>query len=166
MMTHPRVLKRFWLGLGLAGLLLGSGGDSQAGDRRYRGRSVAVVPAARVRVSDPNKTLGTFGSTPYLIVRGNGVIGGGYSPGDMYGDVAMDINGPLSAYRSISAPVLTYSRGYNGALVPSVGTSFSNPNLPSMSPVVYPTQANNYYGFPVSGSPPWWAKASSFIDGN
>ena len=127
---------------------------------------MAVVPTSRARVSDPNKTLGTFGSTPYLIVRGNDVLGGGYSPGGMYGDVAMDIYGPLSAYRSIAAPVLTYTRGYNGDLVPTVGTSFSNPNRPSMSSVVYPTQANNYYGFPVSGSPPWWAKAGSFIDGN
>ena len=165
-MMRSRLTKSPWFGPTLVALVLLVPCDGRAGERRHRARAVVAVPTAKVRNYDPDRSLGTFGPTPYLFVRGNGVAGGGYSPGDSFGDVAMDIYGPLSAFRSISAPVVVYTRGYNGVMTPSIGTSFSNPNRPALSPVVYPTQANNYYGFPVSGTPPWWAKGGSFIDEN
>jgi hypothetical protein len=101
-----------------------------------------------------------------LIVRGNGEVGGGYSPLGQLGTTSMDLYGPLSAYRSLSAPVMTYRRGYDGRTVLAPGTSFSSPNRPEMNPVVYPTGATNYYGFRQSGDPPWWSNAINWIDQN
>jgi hypothetical protein len=101
-----------------------------------------------------------------MFVRGNGTAGGGYSPLDEFGDSTMALYGPLSGLRSTSAPVLTYSRGYDGRSVVTPGTSFSTPNLGALTPVVYPTQATNYYGFRRSGMPPWWPSAINWIDQN
>jgi hypothetical protein len=101
-----------------------------------------------------------------MFVRGNGTAGGGYSPLGQFGDVTMAMYGPISPLRFTSAPVTTYTRGYNGALVPAPGTSFSTPNLAGLTPVVYPTQASNYYGFRTSGEPPWWPSAINWIDQN
>jgi hypothetical protein len=101
-----------------------------------------------------------------MFVRGNGTAGGGYSPLGEFGDATMALYGPLSGLRYSSAPVLTYSRGYNGAPVVRPGTSFSTPNLGGLTPVVYPTQATNYYGFRSSGEPPWWPSAINWMDQN
>jgi hypothetical protein len=78
----------------------------------------------------------------------------------------MSLNGPLSALRFTSAPVITYTRGYDGRAVVTPGTSFSTPNFPALTPVISPTQASNYFGFRESGSPPWWANAINWIDQN
>ncbi len=126
---------------------------------------VAVVPVAAPRPAAP---LGTFYPTPVMTVRGNFPLGGGYTPADSAGDGSMDIYGPLSAVRATSAPVLNYSRGYDGRGVLSEGTSFSTPNLPSLSPVIYPTQATDVNGprqLPLK-NPPWWPKATNWIDQN
>lgn len=94
--------------------------------------------------------LGSFYPTPYVTVRGNGMTGGGYSPNSIYGDGSMALYGPFSPFRSVSAPVNAYQRGYDGRLYPTTATGTSNPNLPDLSPVVYPTQFNNHYS-PRSG---------------
>ena len=99
-----------------------------------------LAPASSGICAGPcSPTLGTFEPTPYLMVRGNGTTGGGYSPLDVYGDQSMTLYGPLSALRATSAPVTTYSRGYDGRIYAGPGTSFSTPNLPGLSPVIYPT---------------------------
>ena len=48
--------------------------------------------------------------------------------------------GPTSAFRTTSAPVPIYSRGYDGRTYVAEATGFSTPNFPELSPVVYPTQ--------------------------
>lgn len=131
-------------------------------------RPAAVSASARV-VAAPRSAgaLGSgFVSTPYMFVRGNGTAGGGYSPLGLFGDATMALYGPLSGLRATSAPVLTYSRGYNGTSVVTPATSFSTPNLPGLTPVVYPTQATNYFGFRRSGEPPWFPNAMDWIDQN
>lgn len=151
--------------LAMIGLLAWGSTRAEAGGL-FRRRGRAVVPTT-VRSEGPSPApLGTFAPTPYMTVRGNFPIGGGYSPNDSFGDTSMDLYGPLSALRPNTAPVLTYSRGYDGRGVLSEGTSFSTPNLPGASPVVYPTQATVYSGFRQSKNPPWWPKAINWIDQN
>ena len=86
-----------------------------------------------------------FRPTPVITVRGNGIIGGGYSPIGLYGiNNSMTLFGPISSLRQISAPVNTVVRGYNGVATHVEGTSFSNPFQPELSTVKYPTRASNY----------------------
>jgi hypothetical protein len=110
--------------------------------------------------------LGTFYPTPTLMVRGNWPAGGGYSPLGIYGDVSMAVYGPLSPFRNYSAPVVTYGSGYDGRPVPLVGTSFSTPNRPEITPVIYPTQANYFWRIRDTGDPPWWGNGMDWIDQN
>ena len=130
------------------------------------------VPTATLLIARPVGSvnnygrLGSFYPTPYIMVRGNAPAGGGYSPLGIYGESTMALYGPFSPFRATSAPVRTYTRGYDGRTIVSQGTSFSSPNLPSLTPVVYPTQANNYYGFRQSNTPPWWANGSDWLDQN
>jgi hypothetical protein len=100
------------------------------------------------------------------MVRGNAPAGGGYSPLGQFGETTLSLYGPLSSFRFTSAPVLTYTRGYDGRAVLAPGTSFSTPNLPDLTNVVYPTQASNFYGFRQSGTPPSWPNAINWIDQN
>ena len=102
-----------------------------------------AVSPGEVCFSPP--TLGTFEPTPYIMVGGAAPLSRGYSPLGIYGDGSMALNGPFSPMRSTSAPVTTYNRGYDGVIRPRQATSFSNPNLPRLSPFVYPTQRSNYY---------------------
>ena len=118
-----------------------------AGDRvqvPIRGR-VSATSAQPGCACPASSSLGTFEPTPYLMVRGDWPTGGGYSPLEVYGDQTLSLYGPLSPLRSVSAPVRTYTRGYDGRIYPGEGTSFSNPNLPRLSPVIYPTPASYYY---------------------
>jgi hypothetical protein len=136
-----------------------------AQDRFEPPRVQGVGPAARsVCVSPVTSTLGTFEPTPYIMVRGNWPAGGGYSPLEVYGDQSMTVYGPLSPLRATAAPVMTYSRGYNGRVYASPATSFSTPNLPGLSPVIYPTPANYYYGPRVNRTPPQWTSGVNWID--
>jgi len=140
-------------------------GPTIADDRLGPVRGRVVVTRSRQACAAPEvSTLGTFEPTPYLMVRGNWPTGGGYSPLEVYGDQTLSLYGPLSPLRSVSAPVRTYTRGYDGSLVPGVGTSFSNPNLPRLSPVIYPTPASYYYGPRVNRTPPWWTTGTNWID--
>ena len=124
-----------------------------------------VVTRARPAYS-PTSTLGTFVPTPYIVVRGNDPVGGGYSPLGIYGDQTMSLYGPFSPMRTRTAPIRNYVRGYDGRLYISEGNSFSNPNLPELSPVIYPTEANNFFGPKVSRTPPWWSSGINWIDQN
>jgi hypothetical protein len=72
----------------------------------------------------------------------------------------------LSAFRPTTAPVLTYTRGYDGRTRLTEGFSFSNPNLPALSPVRYPTEGNYYYGPRVVRTMPWGSNAINWIDQN
>ncbi len=47
-------------------------------------------------------------------IGGSYPLGGGYSPLEIYGDQTLSLYGPFSAFRVSTAPVLTYTRGYDG----------------------------------------------------
>lgn len=121
-----------------------------------------LFQASPARGQEPS--LGTFAPTPYIMVGGAAPTSFGYSPLGRYGDASMALNGPFSPMRSISAPVRVYSRGYDGVLHEETATSFSNPNLPTLSPFVYPTQSNYYYAPRVNRTPPWWDRGANWID--
>ena len=83
---------------------------------------LAQVPAASSPCPGPvSSTLGTFEPTPFMMVRGDWPTGGGYSPLDLYGDQSMTLYGPMSPLRSTSAPVTTYTRGYDGRIYAGEG---------------------------------------------
>ncbi len=129
--------------------------------RAYRPTTYPTLPG-----NAPTSMLGSFYPGPYMTVRGNAPAGGGYSPMGLYGDVSMSEYGPLSALRAYAAPVRSYSRGYDGRVYQTEATAFSYPYLPTISPVIYPTQATNVYGIGRSGTPPWWKDGSNWIDQN
>jgi len=120
-----------------------------AGEHRWRRgrRPAAQQPVPTAWRDDPvyGGRLGTFMPTPAVVVQGNYPIGGGYAPLGTYGTTAMSLYGPFSSLRPTTAPVLTYSRGYDGVVRPAEAISTSYPNLPVLSPVAYPTRANYYY---------------------
>jgi hypothetical protein len=143
--------------------------------RRYRRPAVVVQPTARavamptsgrLVAQPPERMLGSFYPDPMISIAGNGVIGSGYSPMGMYGPNTLSLDGPLSPFRSTTAPVLTYERGYDGMVRPQTRTSFSYPNRPEVGPIVYPTRANYFWGFRESGTPPQWDRALNWIDQN
>ncbi len=143
--------------------------SARADDPTIRAGRRVVVTRARPRyVQSPSATLGTFQPTPYVIIGGNYPTGSvGYSPLEMYGDTALPLYGPLSAFRVSTAPVLAYSRGYDGQTQVVEANSFSYPNFPPMSPVVYPTEANYYWGPRVPRAPRWGGpSAINWIDQN
>lgn len=151
--------------LALLGLFAG---DAEAGWplRRARRAAVVVRPTARVEPRPPGRMLGSFYPDPMISVAGNGYTGAGYTPMDMYGPNTLSLDGPISPFRSTSAPVLTYERGYDGLTRPTTHTSFSYPNRPDVGPIVYPTRSNYYWGFRESGTPPQWDRAINWIDQN
>lgn len=148
-----------------AGLILEPGAEAGA-HRRVRAQS-SYVPTSQVAGNAPTPMLGSFYGTPYMTVRGNFPAGSGYSPLGQYGDNTLSLYGPLSPLRSTAAPVLVYGRGYDGRPTVRNGTTFSTPNLPEISPVVYPTRMNSaYWGFRRSGSPPEWDNGANWLDQN
>ena len=154
-------------------LLIGSTTPpAQAGGKLFRRRDRAPVVETvtttrpRDRVA-PSPMLGSFRPTPYVTIRDNGVIGGGYSPLGAYGrEQSLTVYGPLSAFRETAAPVSTIVRGYNGVPALVEGTSFSNPNQPDLSPVIYPTRASNYSALKYQTTPPQRDKGLMWIDQN
>jgi hypothetical protein len=153
----------------LLGLVFLMPPSAEAGGRWGRRRPAPLVvrpTAARVVAQPAEKMLGSFYPDPMISIGGNGYVGAGYSPLDMYGPNTLSLDGPLSPFRSTSAPVLTYERGYDGLLRPRTRTSFSYPNRPDIGPIVYPTRANYFWGFRESGTPPQWDRAVNWIDQN
>lgn len=156
--------------LAAAVLLLVAATTTQAGDgqrRRARRAAAAAAAAARpivptARVVDPVYAgrLGTFNPTPAILVQGNYPVGGGYSPLGTYGETTMSLYGPFSSMRTTTAPVQVYSRGYDGVVRSGTAISTSYPNLPALSPVAYPTRANNYYAPRVRENP---AETSAYM---
>ncbi|WP_435015940.1 hypothetical protein TA3x_003497 [Tundrisphaera sp. TA3] len=170
-----RLITRISLGaLALAGLATPA---DAGGPFRRPARYAAPVPT-QARVAAPGTVarpedqvartgmLGSFTPANYIFVRGNGVVGGGYSPLGSFGQTSMDIYGPISALRQTSAPVVQYSRGYDGRLIGSEATSYSNPFLPGLSPVVYPTRASNFGALRGSGIPPQTGSGINWVDQN
>ena len=137
--------------------------------RRATPRARTLAPVAAVRPENraaPTGMLGSFVPANYIYVRGNGIVGGGYSPLSSYGQNSMDLYGPFAALRQTSAPVVQYSRGYDGSVVRLDGTSFSNPFLPDQSPVLYPTRASNYGALRGPGIPTRTGSGINWVDQN
>ncbi len=112
-------------------------------------------------------TLGTFMPTPSITVGGNYPTGSvGYSPLGIVRRHGLDTHRTNVGFPRSTAPILTYSRGYDGQTRVIEGNSFSYPLLPSMSPVVYPTEANYYWGPRTPRTPRWGSSAINWIDQN
>jgi hypothetical protein len=159
--TAPPAVAALALTLGLAG----SAATTQAQDP-YRRYVPAAAAAVCVPPSGPSQ-LGTFTPDRTLFIGGPIQPTVGPTTLGMFGPDVGSVIGPLSALRETAAPVLTYSRGYDGTLVPSMGTSFSNPNLPGLSPIKYPTRANIAPGpGPRIQRPRYWPPATNWIDQN
>jgi len=134
-----------------------------------RRRLGAVVPTGSgnpANANAPSDMLGTFYSTPTIFVRGDFPTGHGYSPLGFYGTNTLTSYGPISAYRSVTAPVRIYSRGYDGRVIEGEGTTTSNPYLPEPQPVLYPTANSNYYKPRRATAPPWWQSGINWVDQN
>jgi hypothetical protein len=158
--------------LALAALsCLASVTPSHAGGPFLR-RARAVVPTAAVEnpadanANAPSPMLGTFYPTPYVMVGGDRPTGSGYSPLGQYGVVSTAMYGPMSIYRTVTAPVSVYTRGYDGSVREVRGHSFSSPNLPESNPVVYPTPAAYRDRLWRGQTPPWWTRGEGWIDQN
>jgi hypothetical protein len=169
MNSHPKGNAWRWTA-GLLALAIVSlcASISQGGEPfRFRGRRVAETRFAPRTVIQGTETLGTFEPTPYVYVRGDAPTGGGYAPLGEYGDTTMSMYGPTSAFRATTAPVTTYTRGYDGVLLAVPGISFSTPNYPALSPVVYPTRSSYYYRARLENGPPIRPRDSvNWIDQN
>jgi hypothetical protein len=100
------------------------------------------------------------------MVGGSHPTGSGYTPNNTYGDSSLSLYGPLSPLRVSTAPILSYARGYDGRVRLIETNSFSYPNLPEVSPVVYPNEGNYYYGPRVVRTPRWGSSAINWIDQN
>jgi hypothetical protein len=135
--------------LGVLVILGLSAPQTSAGERWFhRSRRSTVQPVPTAYRPDPVYAgrLGTFYPTPVIAVQSNNPVGGGFAPLDIFGDQTMALYGPFSALRTTTAPVLTYSRGYDGVVRPVEGITNTYPILPQVAPVAYPTRANYYYG--------------------
>lgn len=141
-----------------ATLLLTVGADSQAGERffrRARRPPVTVVqPVPTARRIDPvyGDRLGTFYPTPAVGVMGNYPSGVGYSPLGIFNTSMAEI-GPFSSFRATTAPVVSYTRGYDGVVRPAESISNTYPMLPLLAPLAYPTRANYYYAPRIRDNP-------------
>ena len=78
----------------------------------------------------------------------------------------MVLYGPFSSLRTVSAPVTTVVRGYDGRPVIVEGTSFSTPFQPDLSPVQYPTRATNADSLRAPGIRPRSGNGSMWVDQN
>ncbi len=116
-----------WIGMALAA-------SAEAGEPYYR--YTQQVQGATAACTEPAyQPLGTFYPQPYTMLPANGIAGGGYSPMNMQGAGTLAEYGPLSLYRQVAIPATVYSRGYDGLVRPSEGTTLVYPNLPAMSPI-------------------------------
>jgi hypothetical protein len=166
-MDRSGSLRRFFSCCALVTFAVITAGVVAAADDFELPRVQRILPTAQpVCISPVAPTLGTFQPTPYMNVRGNWPTGGGYTPLQFYGDQSMMIYGPISPLRAVAAPVMTYSRGYDGRVYALPGTSFSTPNRPELTPVIYPTSANYYYAPRVNRTPPQWTTGIDWIDQN
>jgi hypothetical protein len=142
---------------------IGTIGSAKAERHPRRARRVLVVERARP-VYPPGAAqpapLGTFMPTPMVTVGGAYPAAPGYSPLGIYGDQTMALYGPYSPFRTTTAPIMVYARGYDGVVRPAPGVASSYPNLPILSPVTYPTRANDYYAPRVLDDP----RATSAVD--
>lgn len=131
----------------LGGLALAATTARAGGPHGRARRARPVVPTAVVAPAPvaPMQTSG-FYTTPMVLIRGSGYAGGGFTPLGQYGPYSMSYFGPFSAFRATAAPVAGYARGYDGLYRPTVARTFSTPNQPYMSPVVYPTQSTHVDG--------------------
>ena len=169
-MISRRDLRGRWIpvvaSLGLVAIMAAESSAGWPRARRARGVVVTSVSSPRVVGAAPPRMLGTFYPDPYVNIRGNFEVGGGYSPLGTYGDTSATLYGPLSAFRATSAPVQVYERGYDGSFRPNIATGFSTPNFPAASRVVYPTRANAVNNSQRRTTPPQWDSGINWIDLN
>ena len=148
--------------------VLGSAMHADAGGY-WKRRGVVTTSTTSINPANanaPSAMLGTFYPTPVVYVRGDNPTGKGYTPLGMYSSANLSVYGPTSMFRSVSAPVRIYSRGYDGSVTETEGTTTSNPFLPEPQPVNYPSANSNYYKPRRLTSPPWWQSGINWVDQN
>ena len=125
------------IALGLVALL-SSNTDVNAGGwpfRKQNGYQQNVAPTARVtRASEPvapSPMLGSFTPNQTMWVRGNGMMGGGYTPLDQDERDTLAIYGPFSANRGQMKPVrVLQPTGFGGVVPVQEGDAVAYPNFP------------------------------------
>ena len=133
--------------------------------RFFRAPRTRPAPALSRAGLERSPMLGSFVSTPYMIVGGDSTgAANGYTPLQGYGDRAMALYGPFSSLRAISAPVRVNVRGYDGVVRPGRGVATSYPFLPPAGAVVYPVRASQRGAFPYQQTPPWWDAGHNWVD--
>jgi hypothetical protein len=113
----------------------------------------------------PSPGLGTFYRETSLMVGGSYPIGPGYSPLSQ-SQANASLYGPLSAFRAQAVVVPSYTRGYDGRTYVGRAVTFSYPNFPPFSPVVYPTQGSRTPGPLRFSAPAGRPSAVNWIDQN
>lgn len=95
----------------------------------------AVAPTVRyVRPTEaiaPSPMLGTFAPNQTMWVRGNGMVGGGYTPLDQDERDTLSLYGPFAAGRAQMKPVrMIQPTGFGGAVPVAEGDAVAYPNFP------------------------------------
>lgn len=103
--------------------------------RKQAQYSQNVAPTARVtRTSEPvapSPMLGSFAPNQTMWVRGNGMMGGGYTPLDQDERDTLAIYGPFSANRGQMKPVrVLQPTGFGGVVPVQEGDAVAYPNFP------------------------------------
>jgi hypothetical protein len=136
------------------------------GPHKYRRAVVETAYVNPANANAPSPMLGSMYPVPTVMIAGDRPTGFGYSPLGQYGPNNLNIYGPTSIYRTFSAPVRVYNRGYNGAVYETEGTAFSTPNFPPGSPVVYPGPNSSYYRPRRTPVNPIYTNVQMWIDQN
>lgn len=146
-----------------------SAASADAGDRPGQARAYYPTGYFRQPVDPTNPAaapgLGSFYPSTSLVAGESYPLGPGYAGTDT-GQNNLSLYGPLSALRAQTVVVPTYTRGYDGRTYVGRGVTFSYPNLPPVSPVVYPTQMTRTPGIRGVSVPPGWPRAVNWIDQN
>lgn len=142
-----------------------SAGAGEHPQRRGRRQAARPVPTARVVSPVYGDRIGTFYPTPAIFVQASYPATNGYAPLGIYGDHNLSVYGPFSSFRTTTAPVATYVRGYDGVVRPAESISTSYPNLPQLAPLAYPTRANDYYAPRIRDNPAY-ESAIGWLDMN
>jgi hypothetical protein len=153
----------------LAAAMLSGAIEAKAGGpfKRRAGQVVETTTCVNpANATAPSHMLGSMWGTPMVQIAGDFPTGHGYSPLGQYGVNNLNLYGPTSIYRAMSAPVRVYSRGYDGNVYETEATGFSTPNYPPGSPIIYPTPNASYYRPRRSTIDPIYTNVNMWIDQN
>lgn len=140
---------------------------------QQRGRSGYVPTSANYSVS-PNRNdlaaspmLGSFVPNQTMWVRGNGMMGGGYTPFNQDERDTMSLYGPFSANRAQMRPVQAFQTSAYGQVLPvQIGDAAAYPNYPWSDSLPGLSNSNHVFRPRSSAILPGWSTDSDTIDQN